>query len=188
MTQMYLVRHGQTEWSANGRHTSITDLDLTEQGVREAESLRDRLDPGDFDLVLCSPRLRARRTAELAGFEPGRLEITEDLAEWYYGEYEGRTGADVRAENPGWTLWTAPTPGGESAQDVATRLDRVIDRALAAEAERVICFAHGHALRALMLRWLGMDFTLGDQFPLETGTLSILGPYKDGRALLRWNS
>lgn len=188
MTQLYLVRHGQTEWSANGRHTSITDLDLTGEGVREAEGLRERLDPADFDLALCSPRLRARRTAELAGFDSGRIQITGDLAEWHYGEYEGRTGAEVRAENPGWTLWTASTPGGESAQDVAIRLDRVIERAVTSRAERVICFAHGHALRALMLRWLGLDFALGDQFPLETGTLSILGRYKDGRALLRWNS
>lgn len=188
MTEIYLVRHGETEWSRNGRHTSVTDLDLTERGEQQARSLCGRLDPTSFGLVLASPRLRARRTAEIAGFPADRVQVTDDLAEWFYGDYEGRTGVDIRAEHPGWTIWTGETPGGETADQVRTRLTRVIDRAVGSGVDRVLCFGHGHALRAMTLCWLGLDVALGDSFPLETGTISVLAPYKGGRALSRWNA
>ncbi|MPV51202.1 histidine phosphatase family protein [Pseudactinotalea sp. HY160] len=188
MTEIYLVRHGETAWSRSGRHTSVTDLDLTEIGVRQAESLKGRLDPAAFDLVLSSPRLRARRTAELAGFSADRVELCEDLVEWDYGDYEGVTSADIRAERPGWTIWTGDVPGGETAEQVRARLTRVIDRAAGSGLDRVLCFGHGHGLRAMTLCWLGLDFGLGDSFPLATGTVSVLAPYKGGRALSRWNS
>lgn len=188
MTRIFLVRHGQTAWSRTGQHTSITDLDLTEEGERQARALRGRLDPDAFDLVLSSPRLRARRTAELAGFPAARVEITDDLAEWFYGDYEGRTGDDIRAEQPGWTIWTGTTPGGETVEQVRARLTRLIDRILSCGAEQVLCFGHGHALRALTLCWLGLDFARGDSFPLETGTVSVLAPDRGVRALSRWNA
>ena len=188
MTELYLVRHGETEWSADGRHTSVTDLDLTDRGVEQATALRGHLDPAEFALVVSSPRLRARHTAEIAGFDPAVVQIDDDLAEWAYGDYEGRTGDDIRTERPGWTIWTGTPPGGETAEQVQTRLARVTERAMTSGYDRVIFFAHGHSLRALTLTWLGLDYALGDHFPLETGTVSVLGRYKDGPGLLRWNS
>ncbi|MGD7705854.1 histidine phosphatase family protein [Microlunatus sp. Y2014] len=186
MTEIHLMRHGETEWSASGRHTSYTDLDLTDNGVAEAEALRDKLDPSSYQLVLCSPRLRARRTAEIAGFT--ELVTEPDLVEWNYGEYEGRTSAEIREEVPGWTVWTHPSPGGETADEVTARMTNLIALIRQSGAERVACFAHGHSLRALTLTWLGLDLTLGDHFPLGTGTVSVLGDYKDGQALLQWNA
>lgn len=126
MTELYLVRHGQTEWSSIGRHTSVTDLDLTETGEAQARALRTRLDPADFQLVLSSPRLRARRTAELAGFPD--VEVDEDLAEWYYGDFEGLTSDQIREQHPGWRIWFNGCRGGESADQVRARLTRVVAR------------------------------------------------------------
>lgn len=186
LPELWLVRHGETEWSANGRHTSVTDLELTDAGVDAARQLSGHLDPDSFDLVLASPRLRARRTAALAGFDQPR--ISDDLVEWGYGDYEGRTSADIIEERPGWTIWTGDPDGGETAAQVRARLERLIDELAGSGARRVLCFGHGHALRALTLCWLGLDFSLGDQFPLDTASVSVLGPYKDGPALLRWNS
>lgn len=187
MTQLYLVRHGETAWSRERRHTSVTDLDLTETGVVQAQALRGRLNTEQFGRVLCSPRLRARHTAELAGFDPTRLEITEDLAEWAYGSYEGLTAAEIRAQDPGWTIWTGTTPGGETPDQVRRRLGRLVEAVQAGGGERVICFGHGHALRALALTWLGLDLAHGEVFPLETATVSVLGDYHGNRALLGWN-
>jgi len=189
MTELYLVRHGQTEWSANGRHTSRTDLPLTERGEEQARALRGHLDPADFSLVLSSPRRRALHTAELAGFT-GEHEprVDEDLVEWFYGDYEGLTSDQIAEDVPGWTIWTHPVPGGESAEDVATRLDRVVARVHDAGVERALCFGHGHALRALAMRWLGFDLTLGVHFPLDTSTVSVLGEEKGEPALERWNA
>ena len=121
MTELYVVRHGETEWSANGRHTSVTDLPLTETGEEGAKALASRLAEVEFDLVLTSPRQRARRTAELAGFPYAAVD--EDLVEWAYGDYEGVTTATIRETIPGWSVWTHPTPGGESADDVSARLE-----------------------------------------------------------------
>lgn len=189
MTDVYVVRHGATEWSANGRHTSVTDLDLTEDGIRQAESLRQHLDPASFGLVLASPRRRAVRTAELAGFSgPYRPQLSEDLVEWGYGDYEGLTSATIHETDPGWTIFTHPTPGGETRGEVMERLDRLIEQIRASDVERAICFGHGHALRALTVRWLGLDLMWGAHFPLDTGTLSILGTEKGAPALTRWNA
>ena len=141
MGEIVLIRHGQTEWSANGRHTSVTDLPLTDRGEQQAKLLIGHLEPSDFGLVLSSPRRRARDTARLAGFT-GRHEpqLDEDLAEWAYGEYEGRTSAEIQEEVPGWTIWSHAAPGGETADQVSTRLDRVVERVRSSGVERAICF------------------------------------------------
>ncbi len=186
MTLLYLVRHGQTEWSQNGRHTSVTDLDLIPAGVEQAQSLRSRLDPDDFGLVLSSPRLRARRTAELAGF--GDYEVDDDLAEWHYGEFEGLTSNQIRERWPGWRVWFNGCPGGESADQVRARLTRIVTRVRESGVERAICFGHGHASRVLALCWLDFPIIFGQSFPLEVGSLSILGREKESAAILRWNS
>jgi broad specificity phosphatase PhoE len=183
MGDLWLVRHGETEWSRDHRHTSVTDLDLTEAGVDVAGRLRERLAGHEFDLVLSSPRLRARRTAELAGFEP---ELDEDLVEWAYGDYEGVTTAEIRETVPGWTVWTHPVPGGESGADVAQRLDRVVARARDAAGD-VLVFGHGHALRALVARWLGLPVADGRLFRLDTATLGVLGYERETPVVLRWN-
>ncbi len=189
MTELYLVRHGETEWSADGRHTSVTDLELTDNGVRQAEALRGHLDPSSFGLILASPRRRAWRTAELAGFtgayEP---QTSEDLVEWFYGDYEGITSATIHQTDPGWTIFTHPTPGGETHGQVTERLDRVISSIRDSGVERAICFGHGHALRALTVRWMGLDLMWGAHFPLDTSTVSILGVEKGVPALERWNA
>ena len=189
MTLLFLVRHGETEWSRDGRHTSVTDLPLTDHGRDQALKLFGHLDPGAFGLVLTSPRHRARITAELAGFVgPHTPEVDEDLVEWAYGDYEGLTSAQIHEDDPGWTIFTAPTPGGESADDVRTRLTRVVERVRSSGVEQAVVFSHGHALRALTLCWLGLDLTVGDRFPLDTSTVSILGEAKGGPALHQWNA
>ena len=189
MTELYVVRHGQTEWSANGRHTSVTDLPLTEHGEQQALALRGHIDPAEFSLVLSSPRRRARDTAELAGFTGSHApQLDEDLAEWAYGDYEGLTSPEISEDVPGWTIWSHPVPGGESAEQVATRLDRVVARVRDSGVERAICFAHGHSLRALAMRWLGFDLKFGVHFPLDTSTVSVLGEEKGLPALERWNA
>jgi broad specificity phosphatase PhoE len=182
--ELWLARHGQTEWSEAGRHTSTTDLPLLEPGERDAAALRDRLAPLGFDLVLTSPRLRARRTAELAGFPDA--EVDEDLAEWAYGDYEGRTTPDIREDVPGWTVWTHPSPGGETGNDVAARCDRVVARTRGVE--RALVFGHGHSLRALTARWLGEPVFFGRHVRLGTATLSTLGFERETPVILRWNA
>jgi broad specificity phosphatase PhoE len=188
-TRLYLVRHGETEWSRAGRHTSITDLPLTENGERQARALNGHLAPQDFQLILSSPRRRARETAELAGFvgacEP---EIDGNLAEWFYGEYEGKTSEEIWKTVPGWTIWTGEVPGGESAEQVASRLDQVVARVSGSGVDRAICFGHGHALRALTMRWLGFDVSLGVHFGLDTSTVSVLGDERGEPAIERWNA
>jgi len=183
--QLFLVRHGETEWSAAGRHTSVTDLPLTAAGEQAARALTGRLATLDVGTVLTSPRLRARRTAELAGF--AGAEVDDDLVEWDYGDYEGLTTAQIRETVPGWTVWTHPTPGGESAEQVTARLDRVVARVRAA-ARPVLVFAHAHALRALAARWLGLDVAEGRHFALDTTTLSVLGDDRGAPVIERWNA
>lgn len=182
--ELWVVRHGETEWSRDGKHTSTTDLPLTDDGEESAISLGPRLYDVDFDLVLTSPRQRARRTAELAGY--GHAEVDDDLVEWAYGDYEGVTTVEIRETVPGWTVWSHPTPGGETAADVTTRLDRVVVRAR--EHERTLVFAHGHSLRALTARWLDLPATDGRHFRLDTSTVSVLGFERETPVLLRWNS
>ncbi len=189
MTELWIVRHGETEWSRSGQHTSVTDLPLTEKGEEQARALRAHLQPADFQLVLSSPRRRARHTAELAGFTGEHSPVVdEDLAEWFYGDYEGKTSDEIQQDDPDWTIWTHLTPGGETAGQVATRLDRVIVKVRHSGVDRAIAFAHGHLLRALAVRWLDLDLTMGARFPLDTGTVSVLGEAKDIPALERWNA
>ena len=187
MTLLYLVRHGQTEWSKSGQHTSYTDLELTDVGQDQARALRERLDPSEFDLVLSSPRRRARHTAELAGFTD--YEVTDDLQEWNYGDYEGRTSADIRENfHPGWRLWFNGVPNGETHDHVRERLTRVVHRVRASGVDKAICFGHGHASRVLALCWLDFPLIFGQSFPVETASISILGREKESWAVLRWNS
>jgi len=184
MAQIVLLRHGQTEWSANGRHTSYTDLDLTPRGVEQAGALAAGLRERPFTAVLTSPRLRATRTAALAGL--AATDVTEDLAEWHYGDYEGVTTPESRRSVPGWTVWTHGCPSGETAEQVTTRLDRVVERVRGADGD-VLVFGHGHALRALAARWLGLPVSEGRLLKLDTATVSILGYERETAVLLRWN-
>jgi len=181
---LWLVRHGETEWSKNGRHTSTTDLPLTPEGERIAAELRTRLAGNTFSLVLTSPRQRARRTAVLAGFDDAVVD--EDLVEWNYGDYEGVTTAEIRKTVPGWTIWSHPVPNGEKPAEVAARLDRVNRRAAAVDGD-VLIFGHSHALRGLTARWLELDVTEGRHFVLGTATVSVLGWERGSPAIHRWN-
>ena len=183
-TELWLVRHGQTEWSRDGRHTSSTDVPLTEEGVAVAKSLAERLAGERFGLVLTSPRQRARRTAELAGFADA--EVDADLVEWGYGDYEGLTTEQIRETVPDWTVWTHACPGGEAAEQVAERLDRVVARVRAYDG-RVLAFGHGHALRALAARWIEQPASDGRFFRLDTATVSTLGYERETPVVLRWN-
>ncbi len=183
-TELWLVRHGETEWSRDARHTSTTDLPLLPEGEDAARRLRARLAAESFDVVLTSPRLRARRTAELAGFGDATVDV--DLAEWDYGAYEGLHTYQIQAEVPDWTIWTHGARGGESPGEIAARLDRVIDR-VRAGGGRVLCFGHGHALRVLAARWIGQPVALGRQLMLGTSALSVLGYDRDIPVIVRWN-
>jgi probable phosphoglycerate mutase len=182
--RVVLVRHGATEWSESGQHTSTTDVPLTEAGREAARALGERLKGREFALVLTSPRARARDTAAIAGIE---AELEPDLVEVDYGEYEGRTTPEIRVERPGWTLWRDGSPGGETLAQAGARVDRVITRALAAEGD-VALFAHGHILRVLAARWLGLPPERGASLALHTATLSELGFERETRVILRWNA
>ncbi|MFD9895598.1 acid phosphatase [Amycolatopsis sp. NPDC059027] len=174
--RLFLLRHGQTEWSVNGRHTGRTDIPLTSAGEGQARAAGGTLRTlvGGPALVLSSPRTRAQRTAELAGLRVD--EVTEDLAEWDYGDYEGVTTPTIRETFPGWTVWTHPIPGGESAEDVQARADKLLDRARR-EVERgdVILVGHGHFSRVLVARWLGLPSTSGVHFGLDPAGIAVLG-------------
>jgi broad specificity phosphatase PhoE len=180
-----LVRHGETEWSRSGQHTSRTDLPLLDEGVQVAEALGHRLAGHPFALVLASPMTRARETARLAGLGDD-LEITEDLHELGYGDYEGRTTPEIRVERPGWDVWVDGSPGGESLTDAGARADRVIARAEAADGD-VALFAHGHILRIVGARWLGLPAAAGSGLALSTASLCILGYERERRVIWLWN-
>ena len=184
--EVRLVRHGQTEWSRIGRHTGATDLPLTEEGRRAARLLRPALAAGRFAEVLTSPLRRARETCELAGLA-GRAGIDPDLAEWNYGEYEGMTHDEIEKRAPGWLLFEHGCPGGESPEQVRVRLDRLVSK-IRAIPGNVVLFAHGHVLRALAARWLGLPVSKGRHFLLDTATLSTLGYYREIPAVKSWNS
>lgn len=183
--ELWLIRHGETEWSRNGRHTSVTELRLTPEGEEVARALPGRLDGVHFDLVLTSPRLRAVDTATLAGFPDASVD--DDLTEWNYGEYEGITTPEIREKVPGWTVWSHPCPGGESAAEISARMDRVIAK-VRAHGGRVLVFSHGHTSRALAARWLGQPVQDGRLFKLDTATISILGYDRESPVVDRWNS
>jgi broad specificity phosphatase PhoE len=180
-----LVRHGETEWSRSGRHTARTDLDLTPEGERQSEAVARQLAGRRFSAVLVSPRRRALQTVGLLGLAD-RAEVVDDLAEWDYGAYEGRTGDDIRAERPGWVLWFDGAPEGETASQVAERADRVIARVLEVDGD-VLIVSHGHFLRALTARWLGEPVAGGRLFRLATGTVGVLGWEHGRRAVEVWN-
>jgi probable phosphoglycerate mutase len=183
--QLWLVRHGETEWSASGRHTSHTDVPLTPRGRALATELRQRLAGVEFDLVLCSPFGRARETCALAGFGD-RAEIVEDLREWDYGSGEGLTTAQIRETSPGWTVWNGRLPGSEPAVAVGLRADRVIARARAT-GERTLAFSHGHMSRVIGARWVDLLVSDGARLRLDTAAVSVLGWERDNPVLHRWN-
>lgn len=180
---LVLVRHGETEWSASGKHTSTTDLPLTENGRDAARGLRERLAGREFSLVLASPRARAQDTARLAGFDP---EIEPDLVEIDYGDYEGVTTAEIREHRPGWSLWADGSPGGETLAQAGGRADRVLARALAADGDAAV-FAHGHILRVLAARWIDLAPEGGARFALNTAAICELGFERETRVIRRWN-
>ncbi|HEY8457095.1 MAG TPA: histidine phosphatase family protein [Actinopolymorphaceae bacterium] len=185
--ELWLARHGQTEWSRTNRHTSVTDLPLTPKGEAAARALARRLAGTPFDLVLTSPLRRARDTARLAGF--GDVAVVDaDAHEWRYGEVEGLTTAQVRERIPGWTVWTHPTPGGETAGEVGARADRLIERVRRQARQRALLFAHGHVLRVLTARWLGFAPEAGAHFVLDVAKLSVLGWEREAPAILLWNA
>ncbi|MEP7040247.1 MAG: histidine phosphatase family protein [Chloroflexota bacterium] len=184
--QLWLVRHGETAWSHNGRHTGLTDIPLTDAGRAQAAALGQRLAGRRFALVLTSPRSRAAETARLAGF--GDATADEDLAEWDYGALEGRRTAEIEGEYPGWTIWRGPWPAGETIDQVSARADRVVARCLAQEVGGdTLVFGHGHMLRVLAARWLALGGTFGGLFGLSTASVSVLGWEHERPIIETWN-
>ena len=183
--ELVLVRHGETEWSRTGKHTGRTDVPLTEEGRRQAELLAVSLAGRRFDRVLTSPLSRAAETCRLAGFEQV-AETREDLVEWDYGEYEGLTTPEIRRERPDWVLWRDGCPGGESPEQVGERLDRVLAEVRASTGD-VALFAHGHVLRVLAVRWLGLAPADGARLALSTATVSVLGWERETAVVRLWN-
>lgn len=189
-TELWLVRHGETEWSLSGAHTSFTDIPLTEHGRERAEELRDFLKDTHFSAVLVSPRQRAQETARIAGFGDV-MQAEEDLQEWNYGESEGKTTKEMREihHDPEWSVWTRPILGGETVEHVGERADHVIARAVSAvpDGGKVALFAHAHILRILAARWIGLPATGGKLFALGTGAVSVLGFERETRVIAHWN-
>ena len=186
--RIFLIRHGETAWSLSGQHTSRTDIALTAHGEDQARELGVALSAMSFAQVLSSPRQRARRTCELAGF--AAVEIDPDLVEWDYGAYEGRRTADIRKESPDWNLWTDGGPGGETPADVAARADRLVAR-LRTLRGNVALFSHGHFSCALAARWIGLSVAHGQHFVLDPASLGVLSypsRHPETRAILLWNA
>ncbi len=185
--RLWIARHGPTEWSAVGKHTGSSDIPLTAAGEREAKALRERLAGTDFGLVLTSPLQRARRTAELAGFPDADLEPR--AVEWDYGDYEGRTRAEIRQQVPGWSPWTHPDmPHGETLTDVAARAAGVIERVRHSGVADVLLFAHGHLLRMVAVTWIEAPWQLAWRLPLAPAHLSVLGWDRGTPVIDRWNA
>ena len=184
--EIYLVRHGETEWSLSGQHTGSTDIPLTENGKAVARELGEKLIGIEFTAVWSSPMSRALDTARLAGYEHD-VRIDDRLKEWTYGDYEGKTTPEVRETRPDWFLWRDGCPGGESPEQVGHRSDELIDEVRAVEGD-VLLFAHGHILRVITARWLGYPPGDGMHFSLGTATLSILGWEREAASIWRWNA
>jgi broad specificity phosphatase PhoE len=184
--RVFLIRHGETEWSLSGRHTGVTDIPLTENGRAVAKQLAPILATITLARVLTSPLQRARQTCELAGLGE-RAEIDADLVEWNYGNYEGLTSNEIEEKEPGWILFTDGCPGGESPEHVSRRVDSVLER-VRSEGTNVALFAHGHFFRVFAARWLGLPPAAGRHFLLDTATLSVLSYYRGIPAIKRWNA
>jgi broad specificity phosphatase PhoE len=183
-SEIVLVRHGETEWSRDGRHTGRTDVPLTELGRAQARLLGNALAERNFARVLTSPLARAADTARRAGYE---AEPRDELREWDYGAYEGRKTVEIREERPGWTLWQDGVPDGETAAEVAGRVDRVLEELRAVEGE-VLLFAHGHLLRVLAARWIGLEPAAGRLLTLDPATISVLGYERETPVIRVWNA
>jgi len=184
--KVYLLRHGETEWSLNGRHTGVTDIPLTEKGRMAAQLLRPILARETFALVLTSPLQRARETCELAGLGE-RANVEQDLMEWNYGEYEGLTTEQIRLTRPGWSVFRDGCPGGESPEQVGARADRILATVRAADGNAAL-FAHGHILRVVAARWIKLSANYGEHFLLDTATLNVLGYYRESPSFKIWNA
>lgn len=186
--QLWLVRHGETEWSASGKHTSRTDVALTEKGRERAVELGSFLAETEFCAVFRSPMARARETCEIAGFG-ARAVVEDDLCEWNYGVYEGRTTREIQGEIPGWSVWKDPIVGGESLEQVGERADRMIAKAVASASTscNVALFGHAHILRILAARWVGLPPSGGAILALSTGSVSVLGWERETRVIQLWN-
>ncbi|HEX9993620.1 MAG TPA: histidine phosphatase family protein [Acidimicrobiales bacterium] len=184
MPDVVLLRHGETEWSATGRHTGTTDVPLTDRGRDQARAIGALLRGRCFARVLVSPLRRAAETCRLAGLGGG--EVVDDLREWAYGDFEGRTTEEVREGLPGWTVWTGPVPGGEQVDDVGHRADRVIEAVRAVDGD-VAVVAHGHLLRVLAARWIGLPAEAGRLLALSTATVSVLGWEREQPVVTVWN-
>jgi probable phosphoglycerate mutase len=184
--EILLARHGETEWSVSGQHTGTTDVPLTDEGRRQAERLGLQLRGREFTAVLSSPLQRALETCRLAGLGD-RCQTRADLAEWDYGDYEGMTTPKIRETVPGWSVWSDPIPGGETIAEVGARVDRVIDELATTPEGDAVVFAHGHLLRVMGARWIGLAPEDGARLALSTGTLSVLGWERERRVLRLWN-
>ncbi|HUD01448.1 MAG TPA: histidine phosphatase family protein [Rhabdochlamydiaceae bacterium] len=181
--ELYLIRHGATEWSENGRHTGATDLPLTELGKKQSEQLKNRLQREKFSKVFCSPLKRALETCKICGYNPI---VNPDLKEWNYGEYEGLTTDQICEKNPGWNLFEQGAPGGESPQQIATRAHRFLHQVHSLEG-KIAIFSSAHFLRVFATQWLGDSYTFGRELFLSTGSISILGYERLDRVIICWN-
>ncbi|SAK49846.1 phosphoglycerate mutase [Caballeronia temeraria] len=184
--QIWLIRHGETEWSKSGQHTGTTDIPLTDEGRKQAQALAPVLASRSFDLVLTSPMGRAIETCRLAGLGD-RATVEPELHEWNYGIYEGRTTPDIRAEVPDWSVWTSPIPQGENLADVGGRAQALIDKLLATQATNIALFSHAHFSRVFGAQWAMGSPSLGAHLVMDTAAMSVLGFERDVRAIIKWN-
>jgi len=183
--EVWLIRHAATEWSKSGQHTGRTDMPLLDEGRDAARALPERMEGHEFARVLVSPLSRARETAELAGLG-ARMELRDDLMEWDYGDYEGMTTPQIREDRSEWYLWRDGVPNGETADDVAVRVDRIIEEVDGVDGD-VALVAHGHVLRVLGARWIGQTGAFGGHLHLGTAAICVLGWERDVRVIDRWN-
>jgi probable phosphoglycerate mutase len=188
-TELWLIRHGETAWAISGQHTGATDIPLTDRGRERAQGIRKYLHGRKFAKVFVSPLGRARETCAIAGYGDQAV-IDDNLHEWNYGDFEGKTTPEIREQYPNWLIWDGPVPNGETVEQVGARADKVIARALKETGDAggaVALFAHGHILRILAARWLGLSPDSGRLLALGTGSVSVLGHERDQQVIQRWN-